>query len=111
MKDFIRGFREGLKKALYIPPVYASHKGLSDAALVEGWKIAYQQEKERRIEAENMLTELMPAVTEQDRDELARLLAKVEPVDWEARSPRSPVKYFALQDADRLLKAGYRKMK
>lgn len=92
-----------------IPPVYADRP--SDATLAEGWRIAYEQEKERRIEAEKTLTELMPALTEQDRDELARLIAKVDPADWEARSPRSPVKYFALQDADRLLEAGYRKVK
>lgn len=107
MKEFWRR----LADALTIPPIYASHQGLSDTALVEGWKVAYEMEKERRIEAENTLTELMAADTEQDRDELARILTKDDHVHWAARLPRSPIKYFALQDADRLLKAGYRKVK
>jgi hypothetical protein len=48
-------------------------------------------------------------VTEDERNELARLIANVGYDDWYARSPRSPVKYYALKDADRLFAAGYRK--
>lgn len=54
MREFLRGFKEGLAKALYIPPVYASVKP-SDASLAEGWKIAYEQEKARREAAEAIL--------------------------------------------------------
>lgn len=109
MKEFLKGIKEGWAKATYIPPVYADRP--SDATLAEGWRIAYEQEKERRIEAENMLTELMPAVTEQDRDELACLLTGYEFEDWAIRPVRSPVKYYSIKDADRLIAAGYRKVR
>jgi hypothetical protein len=49
----MKAFKEGLRKALYVPPTYAGRP--SDAALVEGWKIAYEQEKERRETAEKRL--------------------------------------------------------
>lgn len=98
-----------LAEALAIPPVYAPVRP-SDASLAEGWKIAYEQEKERRIAAENALTEMLPAVTDEEREEFARLIANVEYDDWIKRLPRSPVKYFALKDADRLIALGYRKV-
>jgi hypothetical protein len=48
--------------------------------------------------------------TEDERNELGRLIADLEVDDWNARLPRSPFKYFSLKDADRLLAAGYRKV-
>lgn len=104
-----KNFWQHLVDALVIPPVYAPAKP-SDASLAEGWKIAYEQEKARRIEAEKTMCELMPAVTEEDRNELACLLTEYSREDWDGRSERSPVKYYSLKDADRLLAAGYRKV-
>jgi len=105
-----KSFWRMLAEALAIPPIYAPIKGPSDASLAEGWRIAYEQEKERRTQAEKALTEMLPTVTDAERDELARLIANVEHHNWAARSARSPVKYFALKDADRLIAAGYRKV-
>lgn len=48
-----KSFWRMLAEALAIPPVYADRP--SDAALAEGWKIAYEQEKERRKLAEAKL--------------------------------------------------------
>lgn len=53
MKEFLKGLKEGWAKATYIPPVYADRP--SDASLAEGWKIAYEMEKERRELAEAKL--------------------------------------------------------
>lgn len=54
MKEFLKGFKEGLAKALYVPPVYASVKP-SDASLVEGWKVAHQMLKAKLTVAEKRL--------------------------------------------------------
>jgi hypothetical protein len=107
-----KSFWRMLAVAMTIPPIYAPIKGPSDASLADGWKIAYEQEKARRIEAEKAMCELMlmPAVTEEDRNELACLLTEYSREDWDGRSERSPVKYYSLKDADRLLAAGYRKV-
>jgi hypothetical protein len=43
-----------LAEAIAIPPVYAPARP-SDASLAEGWKIAYEQEREKRIAAEKKL--------------------------------------------------------
>lgn len=43
-----------LAEAIAIPPVYAPVKP-SDASLAEGWKIAYEQEREKRIAVEKKL--------------------------------------------------------
>lgn len=100
-------WRKVLDAMLFIPETYAPAKP-SDASLAEGWKIAYEQEKERRIAAEKALE--LPAVTDAERDELACLLTGYSKEDWSSRSDRSPVKYYSLKDADRLLAAGYRKV-
>lgn len=100
-----------LAEALVIQPIYAHPKPPAQAPsaeLVQGWMIAYEQEKERRIEAEKALE--LPAVTDQERAELACLLTEYDFEDWSGRSDRSPVKYYSLKDADRLLAAGYRKV-
>jgi len=98
-----------LAEALAIPPIYAPIRP-SDESLAAGWKLAYEAEKERRMALEDTLNELLPDITEEDRDEFARLIADKEPDNWAARLPRSPVKYFARKDADRLIALGYRKV-
>jgi hypothetical protein len=105
-----KNFWQHLVDALVIPPVYAPAKP-SDASLAEGWKVAYELERDLRISAEAALAELMPEVTEEDRDELARLLSGYSKEVWDKRSDRSPVKYYSRQSADRLIAAGYRKLK
>ncbi len=104
-----KSFGRMLAEALTIPPIYAPIKQPSDASLAEGWRIAYEQERERRIAAEKALE--LPAVTDQERAELACLLTEYDFEDWVARLPRSPVKYYSLKDADKLLAAGYRKVR
>jgi hypothetical protein len=102
-----------LEKALNLlkeDPIYAPDKP-SDASAVDGWKAAYELERDLRISAEEALTELLPAtVSDEERNELACLLTGYTREKWDARSPRSPVKYYSLQDADRLFAAGYRKL-
>jgi hypothetical protein len=48
-----KSFWKTIGDLLIIPPIYADRP--SDAVLAEGWKIAYQQEKERRELAEAKL--------------------------------------------------------
>lgn len=92
-------------------PIYAPVKGPSDASLAQGWKAAYELERDLRISAEDALAELMPAtVSDEERDELACLLTGYEWEDWAVRDRRSPVKYYSIKDADRLIAAGYRKI-
>lgn len=87
-------------------PIYAPAKP-SDASLAEGWKIAYEQEKARRIETEKTLTDLMPVATEADRDEMAFILSGENREDWNVHS--STGMYWQIK-ANRLIKAGYRKI-
>jgi hypothetical protein len=87
-------------------PVYAPAKP-SDASLAEGWKIAYELERDLRISAEAALAELMPEVTEEDRDEMAFILSGESREDWAKEI--SGKTYFRLK-ADRLIRAGYRKI-
>ena len=52
----------------------------------------------------------LAAVTDEERDELACLLTGYDFEDWAVRPVRSPMKYYSIKDADRLIAAGYRKV-
>lgn len=111
-KMMSKSFWRMLAEALAIPPIYAPIKGPSDASLAEGWRIAYEMEKALRESAEAALAELLPAtVSDEERDDLACLLTGYTREEWGGRAPRSPVKYYSIKDADRLIAAGYRKVR